>query len=397
MTSVRNTEMRVDMENFKGEKRYAKYSTFKIGYAASKYKLTIGGYSGNAGDAFAASNHNGNKFTTPDQDNDKYKANCASYGSRVGSGWWFNSCESVCFTLSYTNNKEGLTGESLIQIRKMEDAITKEESNYMRIAHLILRVAPTAVRIKFDAEFHPSGLRIVLNQNRFKYIEPLRQKRVINQKQWDLLFPVSGMTCSETFDVTLMICLIRNLTNITVVDTCPHLNDTSAGADLSRIKYYRNRITHSDSGTITDADFITYWQDITQALIRLGGRSYQEKCNDLRSSKFDKSDKEIITELRNIVLSSDPIPKGVRSIHVVKICEWKVIEEKVVETSSMKNIEQELQTHDVVTVVGPGGCGKSTSIHHVALLLESKFGYNIVPLNSPADILRYYNPDCICG
>lgn len=41
--------MRVDMKNFNGEKRYAKYSTFKVGFAASKYKLTIGGFNGDAG------------------------------------------------------------------------------------------------------------------------------------------------------------------------------------------------------------------------------------------------------------------------------------------------------------------------------------------------------------
>ncbi|CAC5424785.1 Fibrinogen-like protein 1,Fibrinogen-like protein A,Tenascin,Ryncolin-2,Ryncolin-4,Techylectin-5B,Angiopoietin-related protein 2,Tenascin-N,Ficolin-2,Ryncolin-1,Tenascin-R,Ryncolin-3,Ficolin-1,Fibroleukin,Fibrinogen C domain-containing protein 1 [Mytilus coruscus] len=115
LTSIIKTEMRVDMENFKGEKRYAKYSTFKVGDAGSKYKLSIGGYSGNAGDAFAASNHNGKKFTTPDQDNDEWNKNCALHGKRVGGGWWFNACDSVCFTSSYANNKEGLTGENLIQ------------------------------------------------------------------------------------------------------------------------------------------------------------------------------------------------------------------------------------------------------------------------------------------
>lgn len=41
--------MRVDMQNFKSDKRYAKYSTFKIGDAGCKYKLTVGGFSGNAG------------------------------------------------------------------------------------------------------------------------------------------------------------------------------------------------------------------------------------------------------------------------------------------------------------------------------------------------------------
>ena len=40
---------------------------------------------------------------------------CATSGKRLGAGWWFNSCDSACFTLSYANNKEGLTGESLIQ------------------------------------------------------------------------------------------------------------------------------------------------------------------------------------------------------------------------------------------------------------------------------------------
>ncbi|CAG2238193.1 Ficolin-1 [Mytilus edulis] len=82
LTPVKNTEMRVDMENFKG-------------------------------DALAPT-HNGMKFTTPDQDNDNYKANCALIINRVGGGWWFNACDTVCFTLSYANNKKGLTGENLI-------------------------------------------------------------------------------------------------------------------------------------------------------------------------------------------------------------------------------------------------------------------------------------------
>ncbi|XP_063431576.1 fibrinogen-like protein 1 [Mytilus trossulus] len=109
----KTTEMRVDIENFKGEKKYAKYSTFKVGDAASKYTLTLGGFSGNVADGLA--HHNNNKFSTPDQDNDNNQNHCATSGQRLGAGWWFNSCDSACFTLSYANNKEGLTGESLIQ------------------------------------------------------------------------------------------------------------------------------------------------------------------------------------------------------------------------------------------------------------------------------------------
>ena len=44
-------------------------SSFSVGNSASKYVLNVGGYSGNAGDSL--SEHNGRKFTTKDQDNDK--------------------------------------------------------------------------------------------------------------------------------------------------------------------------------------------------------------------------------------------------------------------------------------------------------------------------------------
>ena len=40
----------MDMEKFTGEKAYSKYSTFSVGTKSQKYKLTIGGYNGNAGE-----------------------------------------------------------------------------------------------------------------------------------------------------------------------------------------------------------------------------------------------------------------------------------------------------------------------------------------------------------
>ena len=59
--------LRVDLESFKGEKAFAKYSYFSIGSSALNYILTVSGYSGNASDGMAA--HNGMMFTTKDRDN----------------------------------------------------------------------------------------------------------------------------------------------------------------------------------------------------------------------------------------------------------------------------------------------------------------------------------------
>ena len=42
-------ELRIDLEDFSGNKAYAKYSTFNVGDASTKYKLLVSGYSGTAG------------------------------------------------------------------------------------------------------------------------------------------------------------------------------------------------------------------------------------------------------------------------------------------------------------------------------------------------------------
>ena len=49
LTSQRSYSLRVDLENYFGESRYADYSIFNIQNGVNKYKLTVGGYSGNAG------------------------------------------------------------------------------------------------------------------------------------------------------------------------------------------------------------------------------------------------------------------------------------------------------------------------------------------------------------
>jgi hypothetical protein len=48
LTSNGNYKLRIDMEDFEGNKRYAEYSTFSITSSADKYRLTATGYTGNA-------------------------------------------------------------------------------------------------------------------------------------------------------------------------------------------------------------------------------------------------------------------------------------------------------------------------------------------------------------
>ena len=42
-------ELKVELEDFNSETRYAKYTTFNVGDRTSNFKLTVGDYSGDAG------------------------------------------------------------------------------------------------------------------------------------------------------------------------------------------------------------------------------------------------------------------------------------------------------------------------------------------------------------
>ncbi|CAC5373478.1 Fibrinogen-like protein A,Ryncolin-4,Angiopoietin-related protein 7,Angiopoietin-related protein 1,Ficolin-1-B,Techylectin-5A,Ficolin-2,Ryncolin-1,Tenascin-R,Fibrinogen-like protein 1,Fibrinogen C domain-containing protein 1-A,Tenascin-N,Ryncolin-3,Tenascin,Fibroleukin,Fibrinogen C domain-containing protein 1,Ryncolin-2,Techylectin-5B,Angiopoietin-2,Angiopoietin-related protein 2,Microfibril-associated glycoprotein 4,Ficolin-1,Fibrinogen C domain-containing protein 1-B [Mytilus coruscus] len=86
LTSSGRYELRIDLTDRFNTKKYALYKKFVIGDAASKYKWTIGSYSGNAGDNMAY--HNGIKFSTTDQDNEEYKVACV----KSAGPWWHKSC-----------------------------------------------------------------------------------------------------------------------------------------------------------------------------------------------------------------------------------------------------------------------------------------------------------------
>ena len=99
LTSSGNRVLRVDLGDWDGNAAYAKYGTFDVGDESSQYKLTVGSFSGTAGDSF--SYHNGMRFSTKERDNDLNGGHCALIYS---SGWWFNSCHYANLNGLYLGN-----------------------------------------------------------------------------------------------------------------------------------------------------------------------------------------------------------------------------------------------------------------------------------------------------
>ena len=89
-------------DSVKGTKT-ATYETFSITDESDKYRLTILGYSGDAGDSMSL--HNEMQFSTFDNDNDiNMNYNCAK---RYMGAWWYKKCHYVNLNGEYGNNNFG--------------------------------------------------------------------------------------------------------------------------------------------------------------------------------------------------------------------------------------------------------------------------------------------------
>jgi hypothetical protein len=52
-------------------------------------------------------------------------------------------------------------------------------------------------------------------------------------------------------------------------DKLPNNSDVSVGADMARIKHYRNEAAHNKSGKMTNQDFHRHWNILENVIIHL--------------------------------------------------------------------------------------------------------------------------------
>eukprot|EP00058_Branchiostoma_floridae_P016456 XP_002601944.1 hypothetical protein BRAFLDRAFT_86428 [Branchiostoma floridae] len=92
LTKRKNYKLRVELEDWNADTRFAEYSSFRVSGESDGYRLHVSGYSGNAVDSMTGWNsNNGQRFSTADRDNDAYNRGHCSQLCGQG-GWWFASC-----------------------------------------------------------------------------------------------------------------------------------------------------------------------------------------------------------------------------------------------------------------------------------------------------------------
>ena len=184
------------------------------------------------------------------------------------------------------------TGTSL-SVAYEELRATDEKANFQRLTRLLMRGGLALLREVFDAIYPPVNLPAVLGNSAIKKkLQSLKKIRVLSQTEWDYLYDSSGPGMhgkSADFDISLLCKLLRAICSLTPPitgwDKSPSSTDHSLGADLVRIRMYRNTIYgHNPSMEITNANFEKLWREISEVLLRIASSISGAKKDEWKKS-----------------------------------------------------------------------------------------------------------------
>ena len=152
---------------------------------------------------------------------------------------------------------------------------TVGKENFQRLARLLISGGTCLLREVFDT-IHPPTILPTILSNPATQVQ-LRAAR-LTRPQWNCLYPSPGVYGKSTdFDITLLFRLLRTICKFVppVMGwyVLPASTDHSLPADLTRIKHYRISVyAHvNHSMEISDDEFLSLWQEISTALVRIAG------------------------------------------------------------------------------------------------------------------------------
>ncbi|XP_066024645.1 NLR family CARD domain-containing protein 3-like isoform X1 [Pocillopora verrucosa] len=185
-------------------------------------------------------------------------------------------------------------------------ASTKETTNYARLCRLLVDVGSQVLRSTFDTIHPPATLYTVLGSTSVHYatLQSLYKgrKKVLNPTQWGKLYPTHAPVSSAAFDITLLTVLLRNICGLGPPangwDRLPLATNISIADDIARVKYYRNTVYgHASQASVDDSSFSAYWQEVREALVRLGGAHFRAEIDNLEHDCMDPDIEEHYRQL----------------------------------------------------------------------------------------------------
>ena len=150
-----------------------------------------------------------------------------------------------------------------------------EKTNGAKLSRLLIDGGTIALRKTFDSYHPPDCLVQDLNTN-YSILENLSSEKVLNRHQWEKLFPPSGVAPdSKTFDISLLFLLLTRICGLCPPrysgwDNKPNPKNKSIEANIARIKFYRNKLSHKTTTGVDTGEFSSLWEEISAPLLALG-------------------------------------------------------------------------------------------------------------------------------
>ena len=209
-------------------------------------------------------------------------------------------------------------------------ASSVEKTNGAKLSRLLIDGGTTVLRNEFHKHHPPANLAADLNASN-SILNDLLRRRVLNNHQWNKLFPPGGTPPdSNTFDITLLFLLLTNICGLSPPPTGWHKkptpSDTSMEANLARIKFFRNHLYGHVAKTGVDTPtFNALWVEISAALVALGLRQGEidrlkgERCGeeDYVGALLDwaKSEDDIKTQLDILQIHTTTLESRIGDVH----------------------------------------------------------------------------------
>ena len=190
-----------------------------------------------------------------------------------------------------------------------------EKTNGFKLMRLIVDGGTEALRQALT-KYCPGKLQVVLSTHHHTLLK-LKHKKIINQNQWDKLYPAASVPPNiNDFDITLLCVLLKNICGLKshkdpIWHNIPNVLDHSVEADIARVRSFRNeRFGHIPNTAVSDGDFQSFWAEISVPLVRLGidqreiDRLENEPCGKEEVERvlkeWEKSESEITKSLERI-------------------------------------------------------------------------------------------------
>ncbi|XP_053389219.1 uncharacterized protein LOC128545970 [Mercenaria mercenaria] len=215
-----------------------------------------------------------------------------------------------------------------------------------------------------------------------------KKNNLLSKTQLNNLFPPYNPPSSDTFDVSLLVYLLRNICGLKSKSNWWSENDNSKipdkmvdeEADIARLKNLRNEMQHKQVASLEQVEFETMWDLAEKVMLRLATKcnipDQKQKIDDIKDRQLDL----VTEEMRSIRANTELFFQDYQD------------DDRYVETAAYQKAKTVLEEKQIVILTGHPGEGKTTMAARLALhmiIVDDIFGAGALDQKLVGDWRQY--------